>query len=112
MKYNPNKPISDEELDKLSESDLFEYLDGREKYLRETNTIKPLGQYEAKHFAAFSKAEPLTTEELRRAKEIGKEGDDAVADTIKDAMEKFGGDPKLRDPGIKNIKTCRRQWFD
>jgi len=27
-------------------------------------------------------------------------------------MEKFGGDPKLRDGGIKNVKTHRSQWFD
>jgi len=24
----------------------------------------------------------------------------------------LGNDPKYRDPGIKNIKTNRRQWFD
>lgn len=109
MKYNPDKPISDEELDKLSEADLFEYLDGRAKYLRETNTIKPLGQYEVKHFAAYSKGEPLTTEELIRAKEIGREGDDAVADTIRDAMEKFGGEPIDK---TTKVKKNRKQWID
>ena len=109
MKYNPDRPISDSELDKLSEEDLFEYLDSRAEYLRMHNTIKPLGEYEVKHYAAYSKGKPLTTEELKRAKEIGREGDDAVMDTIKNAMEKFGGEPV--DKTVK-VKKNRKQWID
>jgi hypothetical protein len=49
---------------------------------------------------------------LKRAKEIGKEGDDEIARRIAEAAEKLGDDPKYRDEGIKNLKTNRRQWFD
>jgi hypothetical protein len=31
---------------------------------------------------------------------------------IAEAVSSLGGDPKLKDPGIKNIKTNRNQWFD
>jgi hypothetical protein len=31
---------------------------------------------------------------------------------IAEAVSNLGGDPKLKDPGIKNIKTNRNQWFD
>jgi hypothetical protein len=54
----------------------------------------------------------LTDAELKRAKEIGKEGDDEIARRIAEAAEKLGDDPKYRDEGIKNLKTNRRQWFD
>jgi hypothetical protein len=54
----------------------------------------------------------LSTEQLKKAKEIGAVGDAAYTEGIRKATEKMGGDPKLSDPGIKNIKTNRRQWFD
>ncbi len=106
------KELSDAELESLSDDELFDYLDRKAAHLRETNIVKPLGSYHTKHFAAFTKGDALTTEELKVAKELGREGDEAYSESIRDAGRKQGGDPKLRDPGIKNIKTNRRQWFD
>ncbi len=106
------KTLSDAELASLTDEELFDYLDRKAAHLRETNIVKPLGSYHTKHFAAFTKGDALTTEELKLAKELGREGDEAHSESIRGAAEKQGGDPKLRDPGIKNIKTNRRQWFD
>lgn len=106
------KELSDEELKSLSDDELFAYLDAKALHLRQTNTIKPLGSYHTKQFAAMSKGKELTTDELRKAKELGRIGDEEYSNSIRQAAEKLGGDPKLKDPGIKNIKTNRRQWFD
>lgn len=89
MKYDPNTPITDEELDTMPDTELFEYLDSRATYLRTHHTIKPLGQHQTKHYAAYSKGEVLTDEELKRAKEIGRLGDAAALDTIRDAMKDY-----------------------
>ena len=110
MIYNPNNELTDEQMKELSEADFFEYLDTKAAYLKQFST--PLGQYHSKQFAALTKGEALTTEELKRAKELGKVGDDERARRIAEAVARKGGDPKLRDAGIKNIKTNRTQWFD
>lgn len=108
--YNPKNELTDEQLKELSEEDFFSYLDQKSAHLKKNS--RPLGTYEAKHFAAWTKGTALTTDELKKAKEIGKLGDEARAKNIADAASKLGNDPKYRDPGIKNIKTNRRQWFD
>ena len=93
------KELTDEELKGLSDDDLFAYLDAKAAHLRATNNIKPLGSYHTKQFAAITKGGALTTEELKRAKEIGRIGDEQYSDSIRQAAEKLGGDPKLKDPG-------------
>ena len=110
MIYNPNNELTDEQLKELSEDDFFSYLDQKAAYLKQFSA--PIGQYHAKQFASLTKGAELTTEELKKAKELGKIGDDEKARRIAEAASKFGGDPKLRDAGIKNIKTNRTQWFD
>lgn len=110
MKYDPQNPLTDSEVASLSEDAFFEYIDTKAAYLKQFT--RPLGSYQTKHFAAWTKGDNLTTEELKKAKEIGKEGDIAYNESIRNAADKMGGDPKLKDPGIKNIKTNRNQWFD
>jgi hypothetical protein len=110
MKYDPNTPLTDAEVTALPENEFFEYIDTKAAYLKQFT--QPLGQYHTKHYAAITKGDELTTEELIRAKEIGKEGDIIRATKIAEAASSLGGDPKLKDPGIKNIKTKRTQWFD
>jgi hypothetical protein len=110
MKYNPNNELTDEQLKGLSETEFFEYLDSKAAHLKQFT--QPLGQYHTKQFASLTKGGELTTKELRRAKEIGKEGDDMRNKSIKEAAKDLGDDPKFRDKGIKNIKTNRSQWFD
>jgi len=106
------KELTDEELKSLSDDELFAYLDAKALHLRQNNTIKPLGSYHTKQFAAMTKGRELTSDELKKAKELGKVGDEQYTESIREAAQKLGGDPKLKDPGIKNIKTNRRQWFD
>ena len=108
--YNPEKELTDEEISKLSDTELFDYLDAKSQYLKQFST--PLDSYHTKRYAAISKGDVLTTEELHLAKEIGRVGDEEKDKKISEAASKKGGDPKFRDPGIKNIKTNRRQWFD
>jgi hypothetical protein len=110
MKYDPNNELNEEQLKELSEDNFFEYLDSKAAYLKQFT--QPLGQYHTKQYASLTKGGELTTKELRRAKEIGREGDDMRNKLIKEAAKELGDDPKFRDKGIKNIKTKRTQWFD
>ena len=111
--FDPNNELSEKELDALADAnfdDFLDYLDQKAAYLKQFT--RPLGSYETKHFAAWTKGDALTTEELKKAKDIGKEGDEERARKIAEASSKLGDDPKFRDPGIKNVKTHRSQWFD
>ena len=110
MKYDPQNPLTDSEITALPENEFFEYIDTKAAYLKQFT--QPLGQYHTKHYAALTKGDELTTTELKKAKEIGKVGDDIRSMKIAEAVSSLGGDPKLKDPGIKNIKTNRNQWFD
>ena len=110
MIYDPNNELSDIEMSALSEKEFFEYLDLKAKHLKQFT--RPLGSYETKHFAAWTKGEALTDDELKKAKEMGTKGDIAYTESLRIAAEKLGGDPKFKDAGIKNIKTNRTQWFD
>ena len=110
MKYNPNEELTDEQLKELSEDEFFEYLDLKAAHLKQFT--QPLGQYHTKQFASQTKGGELTTKELKRAKELGRVGDDMRANSIKEAAKELGDDPKFKDAGIKNIKTKRTQWFD
>lgn len=101
---------SKEEVDKLNDDELFAYLDERAKYLKQFS--KPLDTYHAVQFVAQTLGNELTTDELNKAKELGRVGDDKRAEELSEAAAKLGGDPKFKDPGIKNIKTNRNQWFD
>jgi predicted lactoylglutathione lyase len=111
MKYDPNNELSDEQLNKLSEDDFFEYLDSKAKYL--SQFTKPLGEYHTKRYAviaAVAEGRELTDKEFKAAKRIGKEGDDINQQRIIDKMnEKNLSEP---DKHVKNVKTHRSQWFD
>ena len=114
VKYDPNNPLSDEELDKLGKENFDEflsYLDSKSEYLK--SFTKPLGEYHTKRYAAATAAaqgRQLTSKELKVAKEIGKEGDDINQQRIIDKMNEKG----LEEPSkhVKNVKTNRSQWFE
>jgi len=84
MKYDPNNPISDEELDKIAKEDFdkfLEYLDSKTAYLK--SKTRPLNSHEMKKFAAMAAANEgrtISDEELERAKKIGKENEQKVRD--------------------------------
>jgi len=79
MKYDPNNPLSEQELDKLGKEDFdsfLEYLDGQSEHLRKHS--RPLNSHETKKMAAITAAisgRQLTDEEFERAKEIGKQNE-------------------------------------
>jgi hypothetical protein len=108
MKYNPNEELTDEQLKQLSEDDFFEYIDGKAAYLKQFT--QPLGQYHTKQFASQTKGAELTTKELKRAKEIGRIGDDMRAQAIAEAATKITA--KVPDLNVKGHKTHRSQWVD
>ena len=111
--FNPDNQLTEEQLNELGEKDFdafLKYLDDKAAYLKQFT--RPLGTYQTKNFAALTKGSELTDEELKRAKEIGKQGDDYRAEKIAEAASKIGVDPKYTDEGITNIKTNRKQWFD
>ena len=110
MKYDPQSPLSEYQINRLDDDILFEYLDSRAEHLKKYS--RPLDTYHAKQFLAATKGGEITEAELKRAKEIGRVGDDVKFEEISQSMEKLGGDPKLKDAGIKNIKTNRKQWFE
>ncbi len=112
IKYDPQNELTEEDVGKLPFEDCLDYLDQKAVYLKQFT--RPLGTYQTKHYAALTKGDALTTTELKKAKDIGKLGDDERARNIVNATSKLGlgDDPKYRDAGIKNIKTNRRQWFD
>jgi len=109
MKYDPQSPLSEDEINGLDDDALFAYLDSRAEYLK--NYSRPLDTYHTKQFLAATKGGEVTAEELKMAKEIGKAGDEAKIDEIINAEVKLGGNPKFKDDTIK-VKTHRSQWFD
>lgn len=108
MKYNPKNELTEEQLKGLSEDEFFEYLDSKAAYLKK-NTI-PLDEYHTKRYMAISNGGKVTTEELRKAKKIGKEGEFARAEKIAEAAKKIT--KKVPDLYVKHHKTDRSQWFE
>ena len=80
--YDPNNPISDDELDKIAKEDFdkfLEYLDSKTEYLK--SKTRPLNTHELKKFASLAAANEgrkISDKELERAKEIGKENEDKI----------------------------------
>jgi hypothetical protein len=108
MKYNPEMELTDEQLKELSEDAFFEYLDSKSAYLKTQSA--PLDQYHVKKYASVSMGGVLTTAELRKAKEIGRNGEFVKAQKIKEAAK--GIKAKQPDLYIKHHKTNRSQWFE
>ena len=109
MKYDPNKPLSESEINSMDDDTLFTYLDSRAEYLKKYS--RPLDTYHTKQFLVASSGGKITEEEIKTAKKIGKVGDDIKTENIIKTMEKIRENPKLEDTGIK-VKTNRSQWFD
>jgi hypothetical protein len=117
MKYDPNNPLTDKELDKLGKDDFdgfLEYLDGKTEHLKQFS--KPLSSYHTKRFAALDakqQGREFTEKEIKKAGDIGKRNEDEAKEKIADRLAEYEKNhPKYKDEGIKNIKTNRSQWFD
>jgi hypothetical protein len=116
MKYNPENELTEMELDELGKANFdafLAYLDEKAAYLKQFT--RPLESYHTKRFAnvgAAIEGRNVTNEELDAAKRIGRENFNKRMERENETAEQLGGDPKYRDPGIKNFKTHRSQWFD
>ena len=80
--YDPNNPISDEELDKIAKEDFdkfLEYLDSKSAYLK-TKT-RPLNSHELKKMAMLDakiKGKDVSNEEWESIKEMGKQNEEQI----------------------------------
>lgn len=120
VKYDPENPLSDKELDKLAEKDFelfLEYLDSKTAYLKQFS--KPLDAYHLKRFAAQDlkdkTGEMLSTEEIKKLQKQGEENTkmtDEESEKHKEWIDKKHHMLKSGSMGVKNIKTHRSQWFD
>jgi hypothetical protein len=113
MKFDPNKELTDAEVEALGEEEFFEYIDTKAAYLKQFT--RPLETYHTKRFVGVGAAiegRNVTNAELEVAKKIGKENFNKRMEKEAKAAEQLGGDPKYRDPQIKHFKTHRSQWFD
>jgi hypothetical protein len=115
VEYDPQNPLSDEELDKMAEKDFdmfLEYLDSKTAYLKKF--AKPLSSYHTKRFAAMAAKESgrdFSKKDYDSAAEIGKENEKKAAEKITKDWKKES-EELLKKNGVKNVKTRRDQWFD
>jgi len=119
VEYDPENPLSDEELDKLAEEDFdkfLEYLDSKTAYLKQFT--KPLDAYHLKRFAANTlkaqKGEQLSVEEIKKLQKRGDENTKMTDEELEKHLEWKEKEHEMlkKTFGIKNIKTHRSQWFD
>lgn len=116
MIFDPNNPLTDEELEQLGKDDfdaMLEYLDGQTAHLKKFT--KPLSSYHTKRFASISAAtqgKELSDDELKIADKIGKKNEQAASDKILNKEWKTKEHEMLKNTGVKNVKTDRSQWFD
>jgi hypothetical protein len=99
--------LSEETLKLLSEEEFFAYLDRKAAHLKQFTV--PLGEYHTKQFLSQTVGDKLTTKQLKRAKEIGRVGDEARSENIRKAVEKL--DLKPVDLGVK-VKKRGGGWVD
>jgi hypothetical protein len=99
--------LSEETLKLLSEEEFFDYLDRKAAHLKQFTM--PLGEYHTKQFLSQTVGNKLSTKDLKRAKEIGREGDIKRSDNIRKATEKL--DLKPVDLGVK-VKKRGGGWVD
>jgi hypothetical protein len=100
-----------EQLDNMSDDELFKLLDERSKELNKYS--RPLGRYHTKLYTAtseFISGNDFDRKKIDKASEIGAENDKMVNDKIIDTM--FENDLQEPNLNVKNVKTHRSQWFD
>jgi len=108
MLYDPNNELTEEQINQLSEDDLFTYLDEKAACLR-GKTI-PLDEYHIKRFTAITNKGMVTDADMKRAKKLGIKSEEARAEKIREAAKNI----KVKKPDlyVKGHKTNRSQWFD
>lgn len=74
VKYDPKKPLSEDEVALLPDEELFAYLDSKAKYL--AKFAEPLDTYHTKNYLAQSKGRVLEDDEMKMATDIGRKGNE------------------------------------
>lgn len=88
MIYDPNNPLTDEQLEQLGKEDFdsfLEYLDGQSAEL--LKKARPLNSYELKRMASITAAEQnkqLSEDEFQKIKKLGKENESQILNKTKD----------------------------
>lgn len=73
MIFDPNNPLTEEQINNLSDDDLFMYLDSKSSYLK--NFSRPLDTNHVKTFLVASKGSEITKEDIKTIKRLGRMGD-------------------------------------
>ena len=116
MKYNPNKELTEEEINKLSEEDFdsfLEYLDSKSEYLKKFT--KPLSTYHLKKYAsidASTKGESLDDDDIKNLNKLGRQNEEIGFDKEEHQKRIKKKHEIFKSTGVKNVKTHRSQWFD
>ena len=116
MIYDPQNPLTEQELDKLGNEDFdsfLDYLDQKSNYLKQFT--KPLDTYHLKKFASLDandKGEALNDDDLTRLNKLGRKNEEIGFDKEKHHEMIKTKTHILKSNGVKNVKTHRSQWFD
>jgi len=70
MKFDPENPLTEHQINDLNDDDLFEYLDDKSKYL--SNFSKPLDTKHVKTYLVASKSSPITDEDFKTINRLAK----------------------------------------
>ena len=116
MKFDPNNELSDKELDALAEKDFdmfLDYLDQKSEYLKKFT--KPLDTHHLKAYASFDATQhgrELSDTDLKKLNKMGKQNEEIGFDKEKHSEWVEKKNDRLKNTGVKNVKTTRKQWFD
>ena len=113
MIFDPTNELTDDQLELLSDDNLFEYLDAKADYLKQFT--KPLDTHNLKQFSAADmglRNKEVTLDDLKRIKKLGKENEMSTFDEDESIEWKEKKHEMLKRIGVKNVKTHRSQWFD
>jgi len=87
MMYDPNNPLSNEEIEKLTDYQLFEYLDSKSKYMEQFSA--PLSGYKLKRYAYTSAAidgGKISGEHHKELGKMGKENFNKACEIVKNKL--------------------------
>jgi hypothetical protein len=85
--YNPNNPLSNGEIEKLNDYELFEYLDSKSKHMEKFSA--PLSGYKLKRYAYTSAAiggGKISEEHHKELGKMGKENFNKVCEIVKNKL--------------------------
>jgi len=89
MMYDPKNPLSGEDIEKLNDYELFEYLDSKSKYMEQFTT--ELSGYKLKRFAYASAAingGKVSSEQHKKLDLMGKENFNKACEKVVNNLKK------------------------